>query len=117
MRKRQIFKYVKTKLKILGYKLVYMTLLQYHAYNNPRTPRWAKNIILGSLGYLLNPFDAIVDVTPFIGYTDDIGILSFALVTISAYINDDVKINARKQLQSWVGKLDMESIKEVEKMW
>lgn len=117
MRKRHILKYVKTKFKILGYKLAYMTLLQYHAYNNPKTPRWAKNIILGSLGYLLNPFDAIVDVTPFIGYTDDIGILSFALVTISAYINDDVKINARKQLQSWVGELDMESIKEVERMW
>lgn len=117
MRKREILKYVKNKFKILGYKLAYMALLQYHAYNNPKTPRWAKNIILGSLGYLLNPFDAIVDVTPFIGYTDDIGILSFALVTISAYINDDVKINARKQLQSWVGKLDMTSIKEVEKIW
>ncbi len=117
MRKRKILKYVQSKFQILGYKLAYMVLLQYYAFNNPKTPRWAKNIILGSLGYLLNPFDAIVDVTPFIGYTDDIGIISFALVTISAYINDDVKINARQKLQKWVGELDMESIKEVEKMW
>lgn len=117
MRKREILRYIQTKLKILGYKLAYMALLLYHAYNNPNTPRWARNIVLGSLGYLLTPIDTIVDVVPFIGYTDDIGILSFALVTISAYINDDIKISARKQLQSWVGELDMESIQEVEKMW
>jgi len=117
MPQHKVLKYVKAKFKVLGYKLAYIVLLQYYAFNNPKTPRWAKNIILGSLGYLLNPFDAIVDVTPFIGYTDDIGILSFALVTISAYINDDVKINARKQLQRWLGELDMESIKAVEKMW
>jgi len=117
MRKRKILNYVKKKFKILGYKLAYMALLLYHAYNNPKTPRWARNIVLGSLGYLLTPIDSIVDVIPFIGYTDDIGILSFALVTISAYINDDIKISARKQLQSWVGELDMESIQEVEKMW
>ena len=117
MRKRKILKYVKTKFKVLGYKLAYMALLLYHAFQNPKTPHWARNIVLGALGYLLTPIDTIVDVTPFIGYTDDIGILSFALVTISAYISDDVKINARKQLQSWVGELDMDSIHEVEKMW
>ncbi|HLU93538.1 MAG TPA: DUF1232 domain-containing protein [Membranihabitans sp.] len=117
MRKRNVITFVKTKLKQLGYKLAYMALLQYHAYNNPNTPRWAKNIILGSLGYLLTPIDTIVDVTPFIGYTDYIGILSFALVTISAYINDDVKIKARKQLQRWSGELDMKTIQEVEKIW
>jgi hypothetical protein len=38
---------------------------------------WAKNIILGTLGYLLAPFDAIPDLSPIIGYTDDIGVLSF----------------------------------------
>lgn len=117
MRKRNVLSYVRTKLKALGYKLAYISLLQYHAYNNPNTPRWAKNVILGSLGYLLTPIDSIVDVTPFIGYTDDIGILSFALVTISAYINDEVKIKARKHLQKWSGDLDMTSIQEVEKIW
>lgn len=117
MRKRKILSFLKTKLQILGYKLAYMALLQYYAFYNPQTPRWAKNIILGSLGYLLTPIDAIIDFTPLIGYTDDIGVISFALVTISAYINDDVKIKARKRLQKWAGSLDMESIQEVEKMW
>ena len=117
MRKGKILNYVQSRFKALGFKLAYITLLQYYAYNNPNTPRWAKNIILGALGYLLTPIDTIVDVTPFIGYTDDIGVLSFALVTISAYITDDVKIKARQKLQKWTGSLDMESIQQVEKMW
>ena len=117
MRKRKILTYVQQKLKVIGFKLAYIALLQYYAYNNPNTPRWAKNIILGALGYLLTPIDTIVDVTPFIGYTDDIGVLSFALVTISAYINDDIKIKARQKLQKWTGNLDMKSIQEVESMW
>lgn len=117
MRQRSILSYVQSKLKALGVKLAYIALLQFYAYKNPSTPRWAKNIILGALGYLLTPIDTVVDVTPFIGYTDDIGVLSFALVTISAYITDDVKIKARKKLQKWSGTLDMKSIQEVEKMW
>lgn len=117
MRTDKILNYVQSKIKTLGFKLAYIVLLQFYAYNNPQTPRWAKNIILGALGYLLTPIDSIVDVTPFIGYTDDIGVLSFALVTISAYITDDVKIKARQKLQKWTGSLDMDSIQQVEKMW
>ncbi len=117
MRTDKILNYVQSKIKALGFKLAYIVLLQFYAYNNPQTPRWAKNIILGALGYLLTPIDSIVDVTPFIGYTDDIGVLSFALVTISAYITDDVKIKARQKLQKWTGSLDMDSIQQVEKMW
>lgn len=117
MRTDKILNYVQSKIKALGFKLAYIVLLQFYAYNNPQTPRWAKNIILGALGYLLTPIDSIVDVTPFIGYTDDIGVLSFALVTISAYITDDVKFKARQKLQKWTGSLDMDSIQQVEKMW
>ncbi|HLT93017.1 MAG TPA: YkvA family protein, partial [Membranihabitans sp.] len=112
MRTDKILNYVQSKIKALGFKLAYIVLLQFYAYNNPQTPRWAKNIILGALGYLLTPIDSIVDVTPFIGYTDDIGVLSFALVTISAYITDDVKIKARQKLQKWTGSLDMDSIQQ-----
>src|SRR5690625_7039190 len=92
-----------------------MTLLLFYAYQNPETPRWAKNIVLGALGYLLNPFDCIADITPVIGYTDDIGVLTFALVSISTYISDEAIINARRQLNRWWGDLDMESVHSVEK--
>lgn len=117
MRKEKIFRYIQKRLRLLGYKLTYMTLLLFYAYQNPETPRWAKNIVLGALGYLLNPFDCIADITPVIGYTDDIGVLTFALVSISTYISDEVIINARRQLNRWWGDLDMESVHSVENIF
>ena len=60
------------------------------------------------------PIDSIPDLTPFLGYTDDIGVLSFGLVTIAAYINMDVKIDARKKLKDWFGQVDLESLKSVD---
>ncbi|WP_236974435.1 YkvA family protein [Membranihabitans maritimus] len=114
MKEKKIFEFLKDKLRALGFKLGYSALLLFYAYRNPDTPRWAKNVVLGALGYLLTPFDSVVDFTPVLGYTDDFGVLSFALVTIGAYISDDVKINARKKLRSWTGDLDLKELQRIE---
>jgi len=75
---------------------------------------WAKNIVLGVLGYLITPIDFIPDLTPIIGYTDDIGVLSFGLVTIACFVNDEVRTQSRNQLGKWFSKLDEETIAEVD---
>jgi uncharacterized membrane protein YkvA (DUF1232 family) len=72
----------------LGAKTVYAALLMYYAYQRKDTPTWAKRIVIGTLGYLLAPIDAIPDLSPFVGFTDDIGILSLGLVAIAGFIND-----------------------------
>lgn len=100
--------------KSLGTKTVYTSLLLYYAYKRKDTPGWAKRIVLGALGYLVMPLDAIPDLSPFIGYTDDIGILSFALVTVAAYVNDDVKEKARKQLGNWIPASSTKDIEAVD---
>ena len=98
-----------------GIKTVYTALLLFYAYRRKETPTWAKSIVFGALGYLIAPFDALPDLTPIIGYTDDIGILSFGLVTIAAYINQDVKENARGQLHRWFGDYDEQELDAVDK--
>ncbi len=100
--------------KDAGLKVVYTSLLLFYAYKRKETPAWAKRIVLGTLGYLIAPIDMLPDLTPIIGYTDDIGILSFGLVVIAAYVNDDVKTNARTRLEKWFGKFDEDQLKEVE---
>jgi uncharacterized membrane protein YkvA (DUF1232 family) len=101
--------------KQAGVKVVYSALLLFYAYKRKDTPSWAKNIILGTLGYFLSPIDAIPDLSPIIGYTDDIGVLSFGLVTIAAYVNTDVRKKARGQMQRWFGgEYDEESLQEVD---
>ena len=99
-----------------GVKAVYSCLLLFYAYRRKDTPSWAKNIIIGTLGYFLAPIDAIPDLSPIIGYTDDLGVLSFGLVTIAAYINDEVREQAKERLSKWFQQYDEESIKEVEEV-
>ncbi|MCO6488442.1 MAG: DUF1232 domain-containing protein [Phaeodactylibacter sp.] len=97
-----------------GVKTVYSALLLFYAYRRKETPTWAKSIVLGTLGYLIAPFDALPDLTPIIGYTDDLGVLSFGLVTIACYINDSVRAKAREQLGKWFKDYQEDDLKEVD---
>jgi uncharacterized membrane protein YkvA (DUF1232 family) len=100
--------------KAIGQKTAYAVLLMFYAFRRRETPVFARSIIIGTLGYFLSPFDAIPDLSPILGYTDDLGVLSFGLVTIAAYINDEVRINARKALHRLFKQLDLESLKAVD---
>ena len=100
--------------KQAGIQTIYVSLLLYYAFKRKETPRWAKNIVIGVLGYFWAPIDAIPDLTPLIGYTDDIGVLTFGLVTIAAYVNKEVRDNAKTKLTNWFGDYDTKLLKEVE---
>lgn len=98
-----------------GIKTTYTAMLLYFAYQRKETPAWARNIILGAIGYFLAPIDSIPDLTPILGFTDDLGVLSFGLVTIASYVNMDVKIEARKKLQDWFGEINLEDLEGIDK--
>ncbi len=100
--------------KLLGLKTVYSVLLLFNAYRRKETPPWAKNVILGTLGYLISPIDSIPDLTPVIGYTDDLGVLSFGLVTIACYINEDIREASKEQLSKWFGTFDNKALETID---
>ena len=100
--------------KTAGQKTVYTALLLYYSFRRKETPRWAKGVVIGALGYFVSPIDGIPDLTPFLGYTDDLGVMMLGLVTISAYINEEVRKNAKEQLQKWFGSADEELMAEVD---
>jgi|AntRauTorckE5430_2_1112549.scaffolds.fasta_scaffold09899_1 uncharacterized membrane protein YkvA (DUF1232 family) len=97
-----------------GVKLIYSVLLMWYAYERKDTPPWAKRIILGALAYFISPIDFIPDLTPFLGFTDDLGILGMGLVAIAAYINDDVRKNARERLSKWFKNYKESDLREVD---
>ena len=45
----------------------------------------------------------VADVTPLVGFTDDLGALAAAIAMTSAYINEDVKRKTSEKLLSWFG--------------
>lgn len=106
---------IKRFAKRAGIKTIYSALLLYFAYKRSETPGWAKRLIVGVLGYLIAPIDVIPDLSAFIGFTDDIGLLSFALVTVAAFINDEVRTNAREKLATWFPDADEVALEEVDK--
>lgn len=105
---------IKQYFRDAGIKVVYSALLLYYAFTRKETPLWAKNIIIGVLGYFISPIDALPDLTPIIGYTDDLGVLSFGLVTLACYINTEVRGKARAKLRDWFGEYDEKELEEVD---
>lgn len=106
--------WLRKSVKKVGLKLAYAALLLIYAYRRKDTPRWAKTVVLGALAYLLSPIDTIPDLTPLIGYSDDFSMIILSLGTIAAYVNDEVRYNARKRLDKWFPEYDEAIIIEIE---
>ena len=86
-----------------GRAVVERALRLYYASQDPRTPDWAKRVMYAALAYFILPLDAIPDIVPGIGYTDDLATLLTALVVVSAYVHKDIKIRAHEKTRHWLG--------------
>jgi uncharacterized membrane protein YkvA (DUF1232 family) len=89
--------------KTAGAEVVERALQLYYAAQDPATPAWAKGAIYSALGYFIFPLDAIPDVIPAVGYSDDLGVLAAAVATVAFYITPAVKQKATQKLQDWFG--------------
>lgn len=107
---------IKARAKKIGTKAIYTGLLMFYSFQRKETPHWAKNIIIGALGYLVSPIDLVPDLTPVLGYTDDFGVLSFGLVAIASFINKDVRQKALTKLDKWFNSFDSAVIEEVDRL-
>ena len=95
----KLFRFAKTA----GSEVVERALQLYYAAQDPQTPMWAKTVIYGALGYFITPLDAIPDVIPGAGYSDDLGALVMALATVMMYITPEVKAKAKTKISDWFG--------------
>lgn len=86
----------------------------YYAFQSKDTPPWARRIITGALAYLLLPLDGVPDLTPFIGFTDDLGVISFGLVSIACYIDTNVREKAKLKLSKIIKHVDEQDIQSVD---
>ena len=84
-----------------GHEVVERALTLYYAAQAPETPAWAKTVIYGALGYFISVVDAIPDLTPAVGYSDDLGVLVAALATVAAHITPAIKQRAADKVAEW----------------
>lgn len=96
---RKLKKYATTA----GKEIVEKALLLFYAFQEEKAPKWAKATIAGALGYFIVPLDAIADITPAVGYADDLGVLVLAIAAVATYINEDVRNKTAARMKSWFG--------------
>ena len=89
--------------RFAGRQVVEKALILYHTLRRPETPKAAKATIVGALAYFILPVDAIADFIPGLGYTDDLGALAAALVTVSGYVTDEIRATAARQAAALFG--------------
>jgi uncharacterized membrane protein YkvA (DUF1232 family) len=84
-----------------GKQAVRHSLTLYYTMHEPGTPSWAKSVIIGALGYFILPLDAIPDMLPGVGFTDDLGVLAAAIATVEMHITPAAKARADRKLAEW----------------
>ncbi|HPF50477.1 MAG TPA: DUF1232 domain-containing protein [Draconibacterium sp.] len=100
--------------KNAGAKVVYVVLLLYYTMQDSAVGLKTKISIAAALGYFIFPADAILDLTPIIGYSDDFGVLLFVLTQVARNITPEIKQKARQKLNDWFGIVNPEDITEID---
>lgn len=103
---------IKKFAKKAGGKVIYTALKLYYALKRPDTPAWAKGVIIGALGYFISPIDLVPDALPVVGFTDDLAVMAGAVVTVAAYINEEVKEKARQKMKDWFGSSEIGKLED-----
>jgi uncharacterized membrane protein YkvA (DUF1232 family) len=100
--------------KKAGYKVVYAALLLFYCLKDGNVPAWAKTVIIGSLAYFIVPVDAIPDLVPVAGFSDDLGSLVAALGIVAVYINEAIRQKAKAKLSEWFGADCLEDLEDID---
>lgn len=86
----------KAKRSLNRLPLAHETVALYFCLLDPKTPVWVKGIVGAALAYFILPLDAIPDLLPLAGFSDDAGVLAAALTAVSAHITDEHRTRARE---------------------
>ncbi|MBB3809042.1 YkvA family protein [Pseudochelatococcus contaminans] len=65
---------------------------------DPQTSPKVRYALLGGLGYFIMPIDALPDILPLIGYSDDMAVLAALVGTVAGAIKPEHRDKARKIL-------------------
>lgn len=97
--------------KRAGAKLVYAALILYYTLQSDKVSKADKALIVGALGYMISPLDAVPDAIPIVGLTDDLAVLVYVLKKVWVNVEPEIKDKARARLSKW---FDEDEIMEID---
>ena len=89
--------------KLIGITALYKAVQLWFVLQKPDVPAGTKAVIMGALGYLIAPLDFLPDLLPVLGYTDDMVAITFALIKVQGYIDEEVERKSKKLLTKIFG--------------
>ena len=89
--------------KLIGINALYKAVQLWFVLQKPDVPASTKAVIMGALGYLIAPLDFLPDLMPVLGYTDDFVAITFALIKVQGYIDEEVERKSKKLLTKIFG--------------
>ena len=99
--------------KRAGVKLAYASLVLYYTLESDKVSIKDKAIIIGALGYLISPIDAVPDAIPIAGLGDDLAVLIYVLRKVWGEVSEDVMLKAKRKLSKWFDQDEIVSVDEI----
>ena len=65
---------------------------------DPATPRRVRMTLLAALGYFVLPLDALPDIMPLLGFTDDAAVIAAALAAVASSITPGHRERAKQAM-------------------
>ena len=93
------------RIRTLGRKLPFADDVVAAAFcaSDPATPSRVKLLIVGALAYFVMPFDAIPDLLPVLGFTDDAAVIAATIAAIRMHMREEHWEKARAFLGRQAG--------------
>jgi uncharacterized membrane protein YkvA (DUF1232 family) len=73
-------------------------LAAYYCALDRETPRHVQAALLGAIGYFVLPFDAIPDMVPLLGFTDDAAALAAVIRLVAVHITPEHRAAAKQAI-------------------
>lgn len=74
-------------------------LAAYHCVRDPQTSKRVKFTLLAALAYFVMPVDAVPDIVPLLGFTDDAAVMAAAIAAVRGSILPEHREAARAMLE------------------
>lgn len=104
IKENRLLNKVKPIISLIGKEALTQVFILYYTMKAPNTPAWCKSVIIGALGYFLALFDSIPDLTPLLGYTDDIAVMTAAIATLGLHVTPEIKQKAESRINDLMAK-------------
>jgi uncharacterized membrane protein YkvA (DUF1232 family) len=98
--------------KRAGSKLVYAALVLFYTLQSKEVSVKDKAVIVGALGYLISPLDAMPDAIPIVGLGDDLTVLVYVINKIWVDVPEEVRKKAHDKLADWFDEDEMKDVDE-----